>query len=217
MAEAEKPKPYWKRFLNLFICCQYRLYITNRINPVDDGVFDHMVKVTTSICSPLIATAAHTVCPGSPPCIGKRRYAVQEILRRQRLAELKILGPERLNHYKRLFQNSRVQLIPKMRDRRSSLQPQLLSDVAAAASSVAMRRASLLPLHLLRRASVRPGMVVPKVRLCKAPAPGYKPDKVKRNRNYNQLQVPKWEYKMKKVEKKQEDERGKKLLQIRRR
>lgn len=189
--------------------------MSNKVNPVDDGVLDHMVRVTTSLCSPFIATACTTVCPGSPPRLGKRRYAVQEYLRRQRVAELKRMGPDRLNNYKRFFQNSRVLLIPKAKDRRASLQPQLLSDVAAA-SSVAMRRASLLPLNMLRRSSVRPGIVVPKVRLCKAPAPSFIPEKPMWTNNQNQLQIPKWDYKMKRLEKRYEEEMQR-LLLLRRR
>lgn len=131
------------------------------------------------------------------------------------MAELKRMGPDRLNNYKKFFQNSRVLLIPKARDRRASLQPQLLSDMAAV-STVAIRRASLLPLHMLRRSSVRPGIMVPKVRLCKAPAPSYKPEKLRKNCNYNQLQIPKWDYKMKRIERKKEEER-KRLLLTRRR
>ncbi|XP_040911600.1 ankyrin repeat domain-containing protein 33B-like [Toxotes jaculatrix] len=204
--QAREPKSCWRRLINLLCCCPYRFYINSKVNPVDDGVLDHMVRITTSISSPLIATACRTVCPGSPPCIGKRRHAVQEILRRQRLADLKRLGPDRLNNYKRFFQNSRVQLIPKARDRRASLQPQLLRDVAAA-STVAMRRASLLPLNMLRRSSVRPGIVVPKVRLCKAPAPSFVPEKLRQSKSHNQLQLPKWDYKMKRIEKRREEER----------
>ncbi|XP_077579720.1 ankyrin repeat domain-containing protein 33B [Stigmatopora nigra] len=204
VTQAEEPKPCWKRFIDLMSCCPYRFYFNNKINPVDDGVLEHMVRITTSLTSPFIATACRTVCPGSPPCIGKRRYAVQEILKRQRLAELKHLGPDRLNTYKRLFQNSRILLIPKARDRRASLQPQLLNDMAVA-STVAIRRASLLPLHLLRRSSVRPGIVIPKVRLCKAPAPNFKPEKLSWKNNYHELQIPRWDYKMKRVERKKDD------------
>lgn len=204
--QAQNPKSCWRRLIKVLSCCPYRFYMSNRINPVDDGVLDHMVRATTSISSPFIATACHTVCPGSPPCIGKRRQAVQEILRRQRVAELKRLGPDRLNNYKRFFQNSRVLLIPKVRDRRASLQPQLLSDMAAA-SSVAMRRASLLPLNMLRRSSVRPGIVVPKVRLCRAPAPSFIPEKPMWTNDHNQLQIPKWDYKMKRIERRHEEER----------
>ncbi|XP_070829703.1 ankyrin repeat domain-containing protein 33B [Chaetodon trifascialis] len=212
VAKAQEPKSCWRRLINLLSCCPYKFYINNKVNPVDDGVLDHMVRITTSISSPFIATACRTLSPGSPPCIGKRRHAVQEILRRQRVADLKRLGPDRLNNYKRFFQNSRVLLIPKAMDRRASLQPQLLSDMATA-STVAMRRASLLPLNMLRRSSVRPGIVVPKVRLCKAPAPSFMPEKLKRSSNRNQLQIPKWNYKMKRIERRQEEER-KRLLSL---
>lgn len=215
LAQAQEPKSCWKRLIGLFSCCPYRFYFNNKVNPVDEGVLEHTVKVTTSISSPCIAIACRTVSPGSPPSVGKRRPAVQEILRRQRVAELKRLGPDRLNNYKMFFQNSRVLLVPKARDRRASLQPQLLSEVAAA-STGAMRRASLLPLNMLRRSSVRPGIVVPKVRLCKAPAPNYVPEKLRRNSNHNQLQIPKWDYKMKRIERRQAEERQK-LLLLRRR
>lgn len=215
VAQAQEPRSCWRRLLSLSSCCPYKFYMNNKVNPVDDGVLDHMVRVTTSLSSPFIATACHTVCPSSPPCIGKRRPAVQEILRRQRIAELQHMGPERLNNYKRFFQNSRILLVPKTRERRASLQPQLLHSVAVA-SSMAMRRASLLPLNMLRRSSVRPGLVVPKVRLCKAPAPTYIPGKVRRSQNQNQLQVPKWSYKMKRIEKREEEDR-KRLLPLKRR
>ncbi|XP_044074731.1 ankyrin repeat domain-containing protein 33B-like [Siniperca chuatsi] len=216
VAQAQEPKSCWRRLISLISCCPYRFYLNNRINPVDDGVLDHMVRITTSISSPFIAISCRTVCPDSPPCIGKRRHAVQEILRRQRVAELKRLGPDRLNNYKRFFQNSRVLLIPKVRDRRASLQPHLLSDVAAA-STVAMRRASLLPLNMLRRSSVRPGIVVPKVRLCKAPSQSFIPEKLKKSSNHNQLQIPKWNYKMKRIERRQKEERQRLLPLTRRR
>ena len=46
----------------------------------DGGALDHMVKMTTSLYSPAVAIVCQTVCPESPPCVGKRRLAVQEIL-----------------------------------------------------------------------------------------------------------------------------------------
>lgn len=213
MSQAQEPGSCWRRLLHLFTCCPYKFYVNNKVSPVDDGVLEHMVRVTTSICSPFIATACCTVCPSSPPRLGKRRPAVQEILRRQRIAELKQMGSERLNTYKRFFQNSRILLIPKSQERRASLQPQLLRSVAAA-SSVAVRRASLLPLSRLRRSSMRPGLVVPKVRLCKAPAPTYIPERVRQSPNDNQLQVPKWNYKMKRIERTQEEERKRRLMPL---
>lgn len=213
MSQAQEPGSCWRRLLRLFTCCPYKFYVNNKVSPADDGVLEHMVRVTTSICSPFIATACRTVCPSSPPHLGKQRPAVQEILRRQRIAELKQMGSERLNTYKRFFQNSRILLIPKSQERRASLQPQLLRSVAAA-SSVAVRRASLLPLSRLRRSSMRPGLVVPKVRLCKAPAPTYIPERVRQSPNDNQLQVPKWNYKMKRIERTQEEERKRRLMPL---
>ncbi|XP_052451997.1 ankyrin repeat domain-containing protein 33B [Carassius gibelio] len=189
--------------------------ISNVSEASEDGVLDHMVRMTTSLGSPFIATACRTVCPGSPPCVGKRRYSVQEILRKQRIEQLKSMGPERLENYKRLFQNSRVQLVVKSKDRRASLQPQAQSD-GSSSSPPGIRRASLLPLHLLRRSSVRPGMVVPKLRITKAPTSTYVPEKVRRKSSCIEeqfLQIPKWRYKELKEERKKAEEAERKRLE----
>ncbi|XP_016135773.1 ankyrin repeat domain-containing protein 33B-like [Sinocyclocheilus grahami] len=189
--------------------------ISNVTEASEDGVLDHMVRMTTSLGSPFIATACRTVCPGSPPCVGKRRYSVQEILKKQRIEQLKSLRPERLENYKRLFQNSRVLLVPKSKDRRASLQPQAQSD-GSSSSSPGIRRASLLPLHLLRRSSVRPGMVVPKLRITKAPSSTYVPEKVRRKSSCvddQLLQIPKWRYKELKEERKKAEEAERKRLE----
>lgn len=200
VARSKEPKSCWRKFSE---CVCNLLTISMKTNPVDEGAMDYMVRMTTALASPFIATACHTVCPGSPPCVGKRRPAVQDILRKQRLAELKNLGPERLINYKRLFQNSRVLLVPKKQERRASLQPQLMQSVAMA-STMALRRSSLLPLHMMRRSSVRPGMVVPKVMLCKAAPPTYIPERLpsRTSKDVSHLQIPKWKYKALKEEKK---------------
>ncbi|XP_065114314.1 ankyrin repeat domain-containing protein 33B [Paramisgurnus dabryanus] len=188
--------------------------ISNVTEASEDGVLDHMVRMTTALGSPFIAIASRTVCPSSPPCVGKRRYAVQEILKKQRAEQLKVQGPERLENYKRLFQNSRVMLVPKLKDRRASLQPQALTETSA--SSDSLRRGSLLPLHLLRRSSVRPGVMVPKVRITKAPTPTYVPEKVRRKSssiNGQFLEIPKWRYKELKEERKKAEEAERKRLE----
>ncbi|TRY92331.1 hypothetical protein DNTS_013300 [Danionella cerebrum] len=203
VAQSMEPKSCWKKVSDS-LCSMFT--INKKTNPIDDGVLDYMVRMTTALSSPLVATACHTVCPNSPPCVGKRRPAVQDILRRQRLAELRSLGPERLINYKRLFQNSRVLLVPKKQERRASLQPQLLQSVAMA-STVVLRRNSLLPLHMMRRSSVRPGLVVPKVLLCKAPPSTYIPERPPRSsRDSSHLQIPKWKYKALKEEKKKDEQ-----------
>ncbi|KAL6490353.1 hypothetical protein MHYP_G00006980 [Metynnis hypsauchen] len=204
--QAQEPKSCW-RTISERACAAF--VFRTRTEPLEEGALDYMVRMTTALASPLVAIACHTVCPGSPPCVGKRRPPVPDILRKQRLDELRRLGPERLSNYKRLFQNSRVLLVPKKRERRASLQPPALHDMALA-STVALRRSSLLPLHMMRRSSVRPGMVVPKVRLCKAPPPTYVPERIRHRGDSQYLQVPKWKYKALKEERKQM-EQGNKL------
>lgn len=216
VSQSQEPKSCWRRLSNLLVCCPLLTFnLSNKVNPADDGVLDHMVRVTTGLASPPVATACRTVCPESPPRVGKRRFAVSEILRRRRVDRLRRPGPECLDNYTRLFQNSRVLLIPRATERRASLQPQLLREVAAV-SSVAVRRASLLPLHMMRRSSLRPGRAVPKVRLCKAPAPVREPERARRRRHDDpaHLQIPRWTYRMRKEERKREDEERQKLLPL---
>ncbi|XP_066538048.1 ankyrin repeat domain-containing protein 33B [Hoplias malabaricus] len=186
--------------------------ISNVTNASEDGVLDHMVRMTTALSSPFLAVSCQTVCPNSPPCVGKRRYSVPEITRKQRGQQLKGLGPGHLENYKRLFQNSRVTLVPKPKDRRSSLQPQALKD-SSDHTEMAARRASLLPLNVARRSSVRPGLVVPKLRISKAPVPTFEPEKERRkssNTSGHFLQIPKWRYKELKEERKKAEEAEKK-------
>lgn len=206
VTKAQEPRSCWQRLADCTRCCSFSM--SNKVNAVDEGPLDYMVRFTTALNGPILATGCRTVCPGSPPCLGKRRPAVQDILRQQRAQELRSLAsaPERLATYKRLFQNSRVLLVPKKKERRASLQPQMLQDMAVA-SSLALRRTSLIPLHMLRRSSVRPGLVVPKVMLCKAPAPTYVAEKKKRRSNdVNHLDIPKWKYKEVKSEKKRAED-----------
>ncbi|XP_072514160.1 ankyrin repeat domain-containing protein 33B [Salminus brasiliensis] len=186
--------------------------ISNVTEASEDGVLDHMVRMTTGLGSPFVAVTCRTVCPGSPPCVGKRRYSVPEILTKHRVQHLKGLGPGHLENYSRHFQNSRVTLVPKPKDRRSSLQPQTLRD-SLDPSALDARRASLLPLHMVRRSSVRPGLVVPKLRISKAPPPTYEPEKERRKNSNNSgqfLQIPKWRYKELKEERKKAEEAEKK-------
>lgn len=180
--------------------------------PEEDGVLDYMVKITTSMNSPFVAVSCRTVCPDSPPCIGKHRYSVQEILRKQRENEMRALDKNQTKTHEKLFHNSRVTVISKKKERRASLQPNLskMTDVKAT------RRTSLLPLNLLRRSSVRPGYIIPKVRIIKAPTPTYYPDKGRRGssvKDNTHLQIPKWRYKVLKEERKKAEEEALRKLQ----
>ncbi|KAM5157303.1 ankyrin repeat domain-containing protein 33B [Mantella aurantiaca] len=173
--------------------------------PEEDGVLDYMVKITTGMSSPFVAISCRTVCPGSPPCIGKHRYSVQEILRKQKTEHIKTLDKSDTKSYEKLFKNSQVIVIPRKKERRASLQIHM----SQKADMISNRRTSLLPLNLLRRSSVRPGYIIPKVRISKAPAPTYQPEKLRRRSSVNDntyLQIPKWRYKQLKEERKKAEE-----------
>ncbi|NWJ02619.1 AN33B protein, partial [Crypturellus undulatus] len=204
LAKAAEPKSCLQRITE---CVRSAVSFRSFRGPEEDGVLDHMVRVTTSLGSPFIALSCRTVCPGSPPSVGKRRLAVQEILRRQRAEEIRSQDKDHVSSYERLFQNSKVTLIRKKKDRRASLQP--VSLAVPPVSTVALRKASLLPLHLLRRSSVRPGFVIPKVRVSKAPPPTYQPDSARRRSSAKDdpyLQIPKWRYKELKEERKKAED-----------
>ncbi|XP_063152639.1 photoreceptor ankyrin repeat protein [Candoia aspera] len=66
------------RCLSDHICSMFTICCPR--DPETDGVMDHMVRMTTSLASPFVATACQTLCPGSPPEIGKQRRSVPEIL-----------------------------------------------------------------------------------------------------------------------------------------
>ncbi|XP_040344005.1 photoreceptor ankyrin repeat protein isoform X1 [Herpailurus yagouaroundi] len=48
--------------------------------PQEGGVLDHLVTITTSLASPFLTTACHTLCPEHPPALGTRSKSVPELL-----------------------------------------------------------------------------------------------------------------------------------------
>ncbi|XP_071766054.1 ankyrin repeat domain-containing protein 33B [Centroberyx gerrardi] len=225
VAKAQEPRGCLKRLSD---SVRSVFSMANVTNPEEEGVIDHMVSVTTALGSPFIAVACHTVCPESPPCVGKRRHAVPEIVRQHRAKEIRTLNPERISTYHKLFQNSRVMLVAKgSAGRRASLQPHSLQPRRGSSSPAAgsysnaleLRRTSLLPIHLvMRRSSVRPGFTVPKVRVSKAPTPTYEPERIRRKSSAkdggaNLLQIPKWRYKEMKEERKKAEEAERRRLE----
>ncbi|XP_041040365.1 ankyrin repeat domain-containing protein 33B [Carcharodon carcharias] len=176
-------------------------------DPEEDGPMDHMVRMTTAICSPFVATGCRTVCPSDPPCVGERRFTVQEILRKQ---EVKAPFKKYTKHQK-LFQNSQLVVVPKRKERRASLPP--LTSLSKHTTGASSRRGSLIPLSLMKLSSVQPGVVVPKVRVFKAPTPTYEPERVQRKSSVkkggNFLELPQWRYKELKEERKKAEEEEK--------
>lgn len=161
----------------------------------DGGALDHMVRMTTSLYSPAVAVVCQTVCPEILPCVGKRRLAVQEIL---------AAGGNLGTH---------VQDSNKVEGPEPQFQTLEIPRASGSTPAPVTRKASLLPLQLLRRSSVRPGVVVPKVRISKAPAPTFQPERAAPKGNTKDniyLQIPKWRYKEAKEEKRKAEEAEKK-------
>ncbi|XP_007949805.1 ankyrin repeat domain-containing protein 33B [Orycteropus afer afer] len=174
--------------------------------PEDGGVLDHMVKMTTSLYSPAVAVACQTVCPEHPPCVGKLRPAVQEILGAQRGQDTHARDKDEVEGSAQQCRTYQAQEVSSEGSPRASLpSPPLLGAQVAPAS----RKASLLPLQLLRRSSVRPGMVIPRVRISKAPSPTFQPERPAAKgstKDSTHLQIPKWRYKEAKEEKRRAEE-----------
>ncbi|XP_037386092.1 ankyrin repeat domain-containing protein 33B [Talpa occidentalis] len=174
---------------------------------VDGGVLDHMVRMTTSLHSPAVAVVCQTVCPESPPCVGKRRLAVQEILEARAHPGTQAQERDQVEAVEQQFRTSQAGASSREGTPKTSLaSPQLPSTP---------RKASLLALQLLRRSSVRPGVVIPRVRVSKAPAPTFQPERVAAKgstKDSAHLQLPKWRYKEAKEEKRRAEEAEKQRL-----
>ncbi|XP_003408195.3 ankyrin repeat domain-containing protein 33B [Loxodonta africana] len=172
----------------------------------DGGALDHMVKMTTSLYSPAVAVVCQTVCPEEPPCVGKRRLAVQEILAARGDRDAHVQDREKVEDPEQQCRTSQAGEVSSEGSPRACPPPPPLPSAQVTA---APRRASLLPLQLLRRSSVRPGVVIPRVRISKAPAPTFQPERAgakSSTKDSAHLQIPKWRYKEAKEEKRRAEE-----------
>uniref|UniRef100_A0A8C3SS09 Uncharacterized protein n=1 Tax=Chelydra serpentina TaxID=8475 RepID=A0A8C3SS09_CHESE len=178
VAKALATKSRCQRLLDK-ICSTFSINFPH--DPEADGVMDHMVRMTTCLASPFVATACQTICPGSPPEVGKQRLSVPEILKEYTPDPDARAEPGSSSCSGQAVSKTRV-LVPYR-----------------SASGVL----SFLPLRLLRRNSVFPGGHVPKIKLVKAPFPPAGKETLPRSRkNKNTLELPKWKYKELKEEKK---------------
>ncbi|KAM9341962.1 photoreceptor ankyrin repeat protein [Pholidichthys leucotaenia] len=173
-------------------------------DPEDNGVFDHMVRMTTSIHSPLIATGCHPLCPTSPPEIGKRRFAVPELLEK---------------HSRKDLEES---MVSHRNDSIISISPTVVSAVSVSLTSCCKdsnRRESsspggiksFIPRSMAQRNSIFPSGCIPKIEVTKSTDHTPKKEK-KKKRQKGYLEPPVWKYKeareVKKKGKKQQ-EKGK--------
>ncbi|KAM7028339.1 photoreceptor ankyrin repeat protein [Acridotheres tristis] len=158
-------------------------------NPEEDGVMDHMVRMTTSLASPFVATACQTICPDSPPEVGKRRLSVPEILGQ---------------HVPASGDESEVSSRPSTGG--SSCNGHAVPGARPPPPRQPPGRLlSFLPLWLRRANSIFPGEPVPKIKVSKASgsSAGERKPRVK---DKHLLQPPQWRYKVLKEEKKAAEE-----------
>lgn len=172
-------------------------------DPQDNGVLDQMVRITTSIHSPLVTVGCRPLRPTSPPEMGKRRLAVPELLAKHSERELE---ESTVSH----SSNSGI-----------SASPSLVSATSVSLTSCCSERKesatgrSFIPRSMARRNSIFPSGCIPKIEVTKSAGPTPKKQKKKKfQKGY--LEPPIWKYKEAKEEKKREkkekekDEKNKK-------
>ncbi|XP_072553091.1 photoreceptor ankyrin repeat protein [Salminus brasiliensis] len=171
-------------------------------DPQENGVLDHMVRITTSIHSPLVVTGCRPLCPTSPPEIGKRRLAVPDLLEQNPGKELA----------ERAVRHSNGSI--------SSASTSISSTASVSLASCCSdteRRGSMLsiasngvrrfvPRSIARRNSVFPSGCVPQIKVTKSTEATPKKEK-KKKMTKGYLEPPVWKYKEAKEEKKREKKR----------
>lgn len=174
-------------------------------DPQDNGVMDHMVRMTTGIHSPLIATGCRPLCPTSPPEIGKRRFALPELLEKHSKKELE---ESTVCHSKGSITSASPTTVSATSIPGTSCCPD--SECRGGMPSGGMK--SLIPRSVSHRNSVFPAGCIPRIEVTKSGEPTPKKEKKKKmQRGY--LEPPVWKYKEakqeKKKEKKQQEEKEK--------
>lgn len=162
-------------------------------DPEDNGVFDHMVRITTSIHSPLVATGSRPLCPTSPPEIGRRRLAVPELIAKHSAKELEETS---VSH-----SDGSV----------SAASPSGMSTASVSLISCCQqqgRRESVAPGgggFMSRKNVVFPSSRIPRIEFTRATEPTPKKEKKKKKKKQKgYLEPPIWKYKEEKQEKKKE-------------
>ncbi|TRY66481.1 hypothetical protein DNTS_005372 [Danionella cerebrum] len=169
-------------------------------DPQDNGIMDHMVRMTTSIHSPLVVTGCRPLCPLSPPEVGKRRMAVPELME---MHSGKKLEEHAIRH-------SNGAIIVASTSGSSVSLASCCSDSDRRGSMLSMASNGVrkfVPRSLARRNSVFPAGCVPQIKVTKS---GEKtPKKEKKNkRTKGYLEPPVWKYKEAKEERKKEKKKA---------
>ncbi|KAK7884314.1 hypothetical protein WMY93_027437 [Mugilogobius chulae] len=161
-------------------------------DPQDNGVMDQMVRITTSIHSPLVALGCRPLCPTSPPEMGKRRLAVPELLAKHSGKELE---ESTVSHSSGSVHSASPSLV-------SATSVSLTSCCSERKDSIIGGR-NFIPRSMAHRNSIFPSGCIPKIEVTKSGEPTPKKQKKKKNQK-GYLEPPVWKYKEAKEEKKRE-------------
>uniref|UniRef100_A0A3P8V923 Ankyrin repeat domain 33 n=1 Tax=Cynoglossus semilaevis TaxID=244447 RepID=A0A3P8V923_CYNSE len=162
-------------------------------DPQDNGVMDHMVRITTGLHSPLISTACRPLCPTSPPEIGKRRFAVPELLEKHSSRELE---ESRVSH-----SNGSVTSASPVAAPANSVSLTSCCQNSSRNDSVPSR--GFIPHSMAHRNSIFPSGCIPKIEVTRSGEPTPKKEK-KKKRDKAFLEPPIWKYKEAREERKKE-------------
>lgn len=182
-------------------CLKENLVFSFPQDPQSNGVMDHMVRMTTSIHSPLIVTGCRPLCPTSPPEIGKRRFAVPQLLEKYNSENLEESTVSHSN-------GSVTSASPTVVSATSVSLTSCCQDSARRESMPSGGMRSFIPRSMAHRNSIFPSGCIPKIEVTKSTDPTPKKEK-KKKRQKGYLEPPIWKYKEVKNEKKRE----KKLLE----
>ncbi|XP_029012604.1 photoreceptor ankyrin repeat protein [Betta splendens] len=176
-------------------CLKESLTFSFPKDPQDDGVLDHMVRMTTSIHSPLVVTGCRPLCPTSPPEIGRRRFAVTELLEKYDSRELE---ESTVSHRNGSLSSASSTLV-------STNSASTTSCCQDSQPTGGMR--SFIPRSLAHRNSIFPSGCIPRIEVTKSTDPTPKKEK-KKKKQKGYLEPPVWKYKEAKEEKKKEKRRS---------
>lgn len=171
-------------------------------DPQDNGAMDNMVRITTSIHSPLIVIGCRPLCPTSPPEIGKRRLAVPDLMQQNPDKQLEECAVRHSN-------GSISSASPSTTSASSVSLASCCSDTERRGSVLSMASNGVrrfVPRSMARRNSVFPTGCVPQIKVTKSSEPTPKKQK-KKKMTKGYLEPPVWKYKEAKEEKKKEKKR----------
>nr|XP_019942142.1 PREDICTED: ankyrin repeat domain-containing protein 33B-like [Paralichthys olivaceus] len=170
-------------------------------DPEDNGVLDHMVRMTTSVHSPLISTGCRPLCPKSPPEVGRRRLAVPELVGKH--------SDKKLEEGSVCHSNGSVSHIIPTIHSAESISTTCCADTMRRGSILSLASnkvaTSFIPRSMARRNSVFPSGCIPKINVSRPiEATPKKEKKKKKKKDRHFLEPPVWKYKEIKEERKKE-------------